>query len=428
MPVVYFKTLGNPKTDWRHVTQPDEDLKGRMLPRPRGRVLGGSSSINGLLYMRGQPRDFNHWRQLGNTGWGWEDVQYYFKRSESWKGNSQNDPRGKEGPLAVSPTRLKRKVVDNWIESAINAGCRGNPDYNGKDQDSVSYHQLTSDKGRRCSTAVTYLRPVQSRKNPTVLTNTQIERLIIREGRATGLIAQHRGRSFEISFNREVVPSEGAIASPQILMLSGVGDSADLQKLGIEMQHHLPGVRRNLQDHLQARPIFKSDLSTINTETNSLFKKAMIGMQYIITRTGPMTMAASLGTGFTETHADLETPDIQFHIQPFSANIAVEGTHPFSTFTASVLQLRPESTGRLRLKSANFRNHPDIQPNYLATQRDQQTTVEGIKIARRISQYEPLKSHVLEVYQPGAQVGINDDAPAIMIDEKASDLVPEDAA
>ena len=409
VPVGYFKTLGNPKTDWRYVTQPDDGLNGRSIPWPRGRVLGGSSSINGLLYVRGQPQDFNHWRQLGNTGWGWDDVLPYFKRAENWKGNSQGDMRGKTGPLSVSPTRLKREVVDKWIEAAIGAGYRANPDYNSEDQEGVASFQLTSDKGRRCSSAVAYLRPIRSRKNLTVLTNTQIEKLAIKQGCVTGLIVRQNGQPAEITVNREVVLSAGSIGSPQILMLSGIGDSTDLQKFGIEMHRHLPGVGRNLQDHLQARPIFKTDLSTMNTETNSLFKKAMIGLQYIVAQTGPMTMAASLGTGFLKTHPDLETPDIQFHIQPFSANNAIEGTHPFSAFTTSVLQLRPESTGQLRLKSADFRDHPDIHPNYLATKLDQQTIVEGIKIARRIARFEPLKSHVLEEYQPGAHIGINDD-------------------
>ncbi len=413
VPVGYFKTMDNPKTDWRYRTQPDAGLNQRSIPWPRGRVLGGSSSINGLLYVRGQPQDFDHWRQLGNTGWGWEDVLPYFKRSEAWKGSTTSPLRGKDGPLSVSPTRLHREVVDLWIEAAVQAGYKKNPDYNAEDQEGVGYFQLTLDKGRRCSSAVAYLRPAKNRKNLSIITNTQVEKLTIENGRVTGLVAVRSGQRIEISAAKEVILSAGAIGSPQILMLSGIGDGQHLQDKGIEVRKNLPGVGRNLQDHLQARPIFKTDLSTINIEANSLFKQAMIGMQYILKQTGPMTMAASLGTGFLKTSEDLETPDIQFHIQPFSAKSPAEGMHPFSAFTASVLQLRPESAGYLELTSANMNDHPKIVPNYLATTTDQTTIVKGIQIARRIAQFEPLKSHVIEEFEPGKSVAFDDEAATL---------------
>ena len=413
VPVGYFKTMDNPKTDWRYRTQPDAGLNQRSIPWPRGRVLGGSSSINGLLYVRGQPQDFDHWRQLGNTGWGWEDVLPYFKRSESWKGSTNSPLRGKDGPLSVSPTRLHREVVDLWIEAAVQAGYKKNPDYNAEDQEGVGYFQLTLDKGRRCSSAVAYLRAAKNRKNLSIITNTQVEKLTIENGRVTGLVAVRSGQRIEISAAKEVILSAGAIGSPQILMLSGIGDGKHLQDKGIEVRKNLPGVGRNLQDHLQARPIFKTDLSTINIEANSLFKQAMIGMQYILKQTGPMTMAASLGTGFLKTSEDLETPDIQFHIQPFSAKSPAEGMHPFSAFTASVLQLRPESAGYLELTSANMNDHPKIVPNYLATTTDQTTIVKGIQIARRIAQFEPLKSHVIEEFEPGKSVAFDDEAATL---------------
>lgn len=409
IPVGYFKTMGNPNTDWQYKTDADDGINGRSIPWPRGRVLGGSSSINGLLYVRGQSQDFDHWRQLGNMGWAWDDVLPYFKRAETWKGEPQSDTRGQNGPLCVSPTALKRDIVDKWLDAAVAAGYKNNPDYNGVDQEGVGYFQLTLDKGKRCSSAVAYLKPARGRENLEIITHTQVRKLNISEGRVTGVDAVRKGNPISINARKEVILSAGAIGSPQILMLSGIGDAEDLKPLGIDIQKNLKGVGKNLQDHLQARPIFKTDLSTINIETNNYFKQGMIALQYALNRTGPMTMAASLGTGFLKTEAHLETPDIQFHIQPFSANNAVEGPHKFSAFTASVLQMRPESAGELKLKSANYLDHPHIHPNYLATSLDQQTIVKGIQIARKIAQFEPLKSHITEEYKPGREVAYDDE-------------------
>jgi choline dehydrogenase len=401
--------MDNPKTDWRYRTESDPGLNGRDIPWPRGRVLGGCSSINGLLYVRGQAEDFNHWRQLGNTGWAWEDVLPYFKRAETWKGGDASSPeRGQDGPLSVSPTRLKREIVDKWLDAAVAAGYKRNPDYNGSDQEGVGYFQLTLDKGRRCSSAVAYLKPARNRKNLTIITHAQAEKLLIEEGEAKGVIANIKGQSQTVRARREVILSAGAIGSPQILMLSGIGAAQELKAKGIEPICDLPGVGKNLQDHLQARPVFKTDLSTINIETNNIFKQGMIALQYAISQTGPMTMAASLGTGFLKTDPMLATPDIQFHIQPFSASAPADGPHKFSAFTASVLQMRPESTGHLELKSADWRDHPAIHPNYLATKLDQDTIVKGIQIARRIAQFEPLKSHITEEFTPGADIGMDD--------------------
>ena len=410
IPVGYFKTMGNPRSDWRYRTEADAGINGRAIPWPRGRVLGGSSSINGLLYVRGQRQDFDQWAQMGNSGWGWDDVLPMFKRAETWKGESRGDMRGTDGPLAVSPTRLKREIVEHWLNAAVAAGYKRASDYNGEDQEGVGYFQLTADKGRRCSSAVAYLKPVRRRANLTVLTNVQTERLILKEGRAVGVRAQVKGAMVDIRARCEVVLSAGAIGSPQILMLSGIGAAAELGAHGIAVAADLKGVGKNLQDHLQARPVFKTDLSTINTETSNIFKQAMIALQYAIWQTGPMTMAASLGTGFLKTSPHLETPDIQFHIQPFSADSPAEGAHRFSAFTASVLQLRPESTGHLALKSSSMQDHPEIHPNYLATDTDQRTIVKGIQIARKIARHEPLKSHISEEHAPGASVALDDEA------------------
>ena len=401
--------MGNPAYDWCYDTESDPGISGRSIPWPRGRVLGGSSSLNGLLYVRGQPRDFDIWSQLGCHGWSWDDVLPFFKKSENWSGEDDTGLRGSDGPLSVQPARLKRDIVDMWIDAAVNAGYRRNSDYNGFDQEGVGHFQLTMKGGRRCSSAAAYLSPIKGRQNLSVITNSHVKKINIHDGRAVSVEVSNKKNFSSILARREIVLSAGSIGSPQILMLSGVGPGADLNRLGIEVKNDLKGVGENLQDHLQARPIFKTNLSTINVETSNYFKQALIGLQYIITQRGPMTMAASLGTGFLKTEAHFETPDIQFHIQPFSADMPSKVTHKFSAFTASVLQLRPESTGHLKLKSPNFLDSPEICPNYLSTDVDCKTIVKGVKIARQIANCEPLKSRLNGEHAPGPDVAINDE-------------------
>ncbi|MBE1283754.1 MAG: choline dehydrogenase [Rhodobacteraceae bacterium] len=408
IPVGYFRTMGSPGTDWRYRTEADPGIAGRSIPWPRGRVLGGSSSINGLLYVRGQKQDYDGWAQMGCTGWSWDDVLPLFKRAENWEGDNSDDLRGKDGPLSVQNSRLSREVVDKWVDAAVAAGYRRNPDYNGADQEGVGYFQLTMQGGRRCSSAVAYLKPAKGRQNLEILTDAQTEKLVLDQGRVVGVRARIKGQFQDVRARHEVILSAGAIGSPQILMLSGIGDPDDIRPHGIDMQVELKGVGKNLQDHLQARPVFKTDLSTINVETSNLFKQGMIALQYALTQRGPMTMAASLGTGFLKTEPHLETPDIQFHIQPFSADSPAEGAHKFSAFTASVLQLRPESAGHLTLSSSSMDAHPEIHPNYLNTETDCRTIVKGIQIARKIAQVEPLKSHITEEHAPGSGVGMDD--------------------
>ena len=410
IPVGYFKTMGNPKVDWCLKTEPDPGLNGRSINYPRGKVLGGSSSINGLLFVRGQRQDFDGWRQLGNTGWGWDDVRPIFERMENFEDGGTH--RGVSGPLSVSRSRVHREAVDKWVEAAIAAGFPATDDYNQDDQEGVGYFQLTASNGRRCSTAVAYLNPARSRHNLEILTDTHVKSLTIQDGRVTGIAARQNGRDITISARREVILSAGAIGSPHIMMLSGIGDPDDLQAVGITPRIERRGVGKNLQDHLQARPVYKCNVPTINTEIKSYLRQAMIGLQYAATRSGPMTMAASLGTAFLKTRPDLETPDIQFHIQPWSADKPADGPHKFNAFTASVLQLRPESTGHLALKSADPTTPIGIHPNYLATKTDCDTIVEGIRIARRIADAEPVKSIISGEHAPGA--GIADDYDAIL--------------
>ena len=407
IPVGYFKTMGHPTIDWGYRTQGDPGLNGRSLAWPRGRVLGGSSSINGLLYVRGQREDYDGWRQMGNVGWGWDDVLPCFKRSEAWEGG-EDGLRGGDGPLKVSRTRLTRPAIDAYVQAGVAAGYPFNDDYNGESQEGMGYFQMTAHNGVRWSSAKAYLKPARGRANLTVMTGLQTKRVLFEGGRAVGIAADGASGEVRLRARGEVVLAAGAIGSPQILMLSGIGPGEQLSAHGIEVTRDAPDMGRNLQDHLQARPVFKVRSATINTQTGSLWRQVLIAAEYALRRTGPMTMAASLGTGYLKTRPELATPDIQFHIQPFSTDKVGTGTHPFDAITASVLQLRPESSGHLELRSADIADHPAIHPNYLATATDQQTIVDGIRVARRIARHEPARSEIIEEYAPGAAIGDGD--------------------
>ncbi len=409
IPVGYFKTMHNPKVDWCYKTEPDPGLNGRRLDWPRGKVLGGSSSLNGLLYVRGQPADYDRWRQMGNTGWGWDDVLPLFKKSEDQERGS-DAYHGAGGPLSVSNMRLSRPICDAWVAAAQNAGYKFNPDYNGADQEGVGYFQLTSKNGRRCSTAVAFLNPAKSRENLTIITRAQTKELMIEGRHCVGVVYYGRdGKERSVKARREVVVCAGAIGSPLILMHSGIGEARQLKDNGIDVVADLPGVGKNLQDHLQARLVFKCNDPTLNDEVRSLYNQFRIGMKYLLFRSGPMTMAASLATGFLKTRPEMETPDIQFHIQPWSADSPGEGVHPFSAFTASVCQLRPESRGEIRLDGPDPFTYPKIIPNYLATETDRRTIVDGVKIALEIARTEPLSGKISEFFRPDEKVGTDAD-------------------
>lgn len=400
IPVGYFKTMNDPNLDWCFETEPDPGLNGRSIKWPRGKVLGGSSSLNGLLYVRGQAEDYDRWRQMGNAGWSWSDVAPLFRRSEDRQGEV-NEHHGVGGPLAVSDMRLKREICDAWVEAAVEAGHRFNRDYNGATQEGVGYFQFTCRNGRRCSSATAFLKPARKRPNLEVVTRGHVARVVITDGRATGVEIVRGNGTETITVNREVVLSAGAIGSPQILMLSGIGEGGHLRSFDIPVVRDLPDVGRNMQDHLQARLVFKCHSRTMNDEVSSLWHRLGIALEYAAFRTGPMTMAASLATGFLKTREELATPDIQFHVQPWSADSPEAGVHPFSAFTASVCQLRPESRGEIRLNSAEARDHPAIRPNYLATQLDCDTVVAGVKIARDIAAHKPLAGMIETEHAPG---------------------------
>ena len=408
IPVGYFSTMHNPELDWCFKTENDKGLNGRSLDWPRGKVLGGSSSINGLLYVRGQPEDYDRWRQLGNTGWGWDDILPLFKRAESFSGGS-DDHHGGDGPLSVSPGSYERPICNDWIKAAQAAGYNYNSDYNGAMQEGVGHFQTTTRNGRRCSAAVAYLNPVRSRSNLEVYTNAHVTRIQITDRRATGVsFIDSSGSEQQLATAREIILSAGAIGSPHLLMVSGIGDAEHLSEHGIDVILDMPEVGKNLQDHLQARPVYKCHMPTLNNEVNSLLSKAMMALEYGLYRKGPMSMPASVVVGFMRTAEHVATPDIQFHVQPWSAESVGKGVHRFAAFTTSICQLRPESRGTIRLKSPDSRDAPAIHPNYLATETDRRTMIEGVKIARRIAAMEPLVSKISGEYRPGDDV-VSDD-------------------
>ncbi len=408
IPVGYFKTIHNPSVDWCYKTEPDPGLNGRSIEWPRGKVLGGSSSLNGLLYVRGQPQDYDRWAQMGNKGWSWDDVLPLFKRSENNE-RGADEYHGNEGNLSVSNMRIQRPITDAWVAAAQAAGYKFNPDYNGAEQEGVGFFQLTARNGRRCSSAVAFLNPARKRENLQIITHAQVEKIEIEGKRAVAVKYKDKGGTWHtVKARKEIILSGGAINSPQLMMLSGLGEADQLKEHGIDVIADLPGVGKNMQDHLQARLVYKCNEPTLNDEVSSLFGQAKIGLKYLMFRAGPMTMAASLATGFMKTREDIETPDIQFHVQPLSAENPGKGADPFSAFTMSVCQLRPESKGEIRLQSADGRTYPKIIPNYLSTETDCRTIVEGVNIARRIARHAPLTSKISEEYRPHADLDMDD--------------------
>ena len=403
IPVGYFKTMHNPATDWCYMTEPDEGIASRRLQWPTGKVLGGSSSLNGLLYVRGQAEDYDRWAaELGNPGWSFAEVLPYFKKSEDQE-RGADEYHGVGGPLKVSDLRLRRPIADYFFEAATQVGIPINEDYNGASQEGVAYFQQTAHKGFRWSTAKGFLRPARKRSNLTVMTKAHTTRILIENNRAVGVEYLSRGEPHEVRAAREVILSSGAIGSPKILQLSGIGAKALLDTVGIPLIKDLPGVGQNLQDHLQIRLVYKTSQRTLNDEVNNIFKKGWIGLQYLLSRTGPLTLAASQVAIFTRSKPQVERPDIQFHMQPLSADKPGEGAHKFSAFTSSVCQLRPHSRGHLAIKSRDPLDHPAIHPNYLSDERDQRVAIDGIKVARRIAAAPALAEHIIDEYVPGYQ-------------------------
>jgi choline dehydrogenase len=403
VPVGYFKTMHDPRYDWCYKTEPDPGLNNRTIDWPRGKVLGGSSAINGLLYIRGQPQDYDHWRQLGNAGWTWDEVLPYFMRAEDQE-RGGDSYHGVGGPLSVSDMRARRDICDAFIGGAAQCGIPTRNDFNRDDNEGAGYFQLTARKGFRCSTAVGYLKSARRRSNLTIMTKAQVERIRFDSGRAAGVVLRRAGVRAEVDAEREVILSAGAIGSPQLLQLSGVGPGELLQGFGIPVVRDLQGVGRNLQDHLQIRSVYKCLRPTLNDEVNNPLRKMLIGLQYILFRTGPMSMGASQVAAFAKTDSTLETPDIQFHFQPLSADKPGNGLHHFSAFTSSICQLRPESRGHIEIRSPDASDKPRIHPNYLSTLTDRKVAVAGMKLSRRICNSAAMAPFVAEELLPGVDV------------------------
>lgn len=411
VPVGYFKTMNNPKFDWMYQLEKDKGLNNRRIDWPRGKVLGGSSALNGLLYIRGDKHDYDNWEKLGNKGWSYKEVLPLFKKFECQE-NGEDQYHGVDGELKVSNLRLRRKIADLFIKASEEIGIPFNADCNGEKQEGVGYFQQTTHKGFRRSSYRSFLnRKVRARKNLTIMTSTQISKVIFDGSKAIGVecIQNKRKASLTIHAKKEIILSAGAISSPQILQLSGIGDKDLLNKLGIKTIHHNPAVGKNLQDHLQIRLVYKTNTRTLNDELNTWWKKALIGVQYILFRTGPLTLSASQVFAFTNTALDGSRPNIQFHMQPLSADKPGDGVHPFSAFTMSVCNLRPESRGEVSINSSNPEDLPTIIPNYLSTESDRKVAIESIKVARKIAQANSIKEHILDEFVPGNSLSSDDE-------------------
>ncbi len=406
IPIGYFKTMHNPRWDWCYKTAAEWGTGERNLEWPRGKVLGGSSAINGLLYIRGQAEDYDHWAALGNPGWAFEDVLPLFKRSENNQRGSDYY-HGDQGELAVSDIRIHRPICDAFIKAAEQVGIARTNDFNGEHQAGAGYFQLNiSEQGLRCSSATAFLKPVKSRKNLTILTRAMVEKIEIENGVAKLVQFTHRGKPQAVHIGREVISCAGAIASPHLLMVSGVGDASSLQGFDIKVVANLPGVGQNLQDHLQIRSIYQlNQAMSLNDELRKPLAKLAMTWEFLRKRTGPLTMAASQVAIFTDSKQQGGRPDIQFHFQPLSADKPADGTHDFSGVTSSVCQLRPSSRGHLKLASSDIKTPVAIHPNYLASELDQQVVIDAIRLSRQIAAAPAMAAFVKAEYEPGLNVG-----------------------
>jgi choline dehydrogenase len=409
IPAGYYRNIFNPAVTWQYGSGPEPHLDGRTVNWPRGRVLGGSSAVNGLLYVRGQSQDFDVWRQLGNAGWGWNDVLPYFKRAEGQE-RGADDLHGDGGPLSVSDVRLgQRQLCDAFIEACAAAGIPTTGDFNGAEQEGAGYYQLTNRNGRRCSTAVAYLRPARSRPNLHVLTGALVEGIELDGKRATGVRFARNGESERIAARREVILAAGAIGSPQILQLSGIGPGAVLQAAGVPVRHALAGVGENLQDHLQVRFVYQCQgRGSLNDVWHSPWLRLRAGLEYALTRRGILTIGAGVAGGFARSRPDVDLPDVQFHFMPLSADRPGQGLHAFSGVTLSVCQLRPESRGTLAIRSADPAAHPSIVSNYLAAETDRRVLLDGMKLTRRVVGEPAFARHVVREHLPGPEASTDE--------------------
>jgi choline dehydrogenase len=409
VPLGYGKTFADKRVNWMFQTEPDPGANNRSIYWPRGKVLGGSSSINGMVYIRGQHEDFDHWRQLGNPGWSAADVLPYFRRAER-NTRGGDDWHGGDGELSVSDASYSHPICDAFIAGAIELGFPRNDDFNGEKQEGVGYQQTTTRNGKRCSTAVGYLHPAMRRPNLRVITHALTERVLFDGKRAVGVAFRENGVPKTVRATREVILSGGAIGSPHILLLSGVGPAAHLAGLGVEIVHDLPGVGQCLQDHYSAAVKLRcKEKITFNDVMMNPLKQLAVGVRYLIFRDGPLTMAAGPVALFARTRPELATPDVKISISPFSSDNPAAGLHKFSGFTVIVYQLRPDSRGEIRLKSLDAAASPSIFPHYLSDQNDQRTVVDGLKLIRRILATGHFERFVESEFRPGPDVRTDDE-------------------
>ena len=414
LPIGYGKTMWSDKYNWRFSTDPDPNMNGRRIYWPRGKTLGGSSSINGLIYIRGQREDYDHWAALGNTGWSYDEVLPYFVKSECNE-RGAIPLHGGEGPLKVSDIGAKHELIEAFIGGAQQIGVPRNDDFNGAQQEGAGYFQLTTHKGWRVSTAKAYLDPARGRPNLRIETDAFAAGVIMDGTHAVGVRYRQGGVMKEARCNAEVLLSAGSLQSPQLLQLSGIGPHALLAKHGIPVVADAPGVGENLQDHLQVRLSYECTKPiTTNDQLNSLFGQAKIGLQWLLFRSGPLAIGINQGGCFMRAlqgpdgKPEAQTPDIQFHVATLSADMAGAKVHPYSGFTMSICQLRPESRGHVRIRSTDPFEPPEMQPNYLSTDLDRRTTVAGMKAARAIAASAAMKPYVRREVKPGPETA--DDA------------------
>jgi choline dehydrogenase len=404
IPIGYLYCIGNPRTDWCFNTEKLAFLNQRQINYPRGRVLGGSSSINGMIYMRGQSADYDQWRQAGNIGWGWDDVLPFFKKSEDHVAGG-SEVHGAGGEVRVEKQRLRWQLLEAFQEAAAQYGIARTNDFNGGDNTGSGFFEVTQKRGRRWSAADAFLRPVLKRANLRVQTDAVVDHLHIAQGRVTGVVFALHGEKYLAQAAGETVLASGAIGSPVILQRSGIGNADRLRGLGIEPVHHLPGVGENLQDHLQIRCAFKvKNVATLNMRAANLFGKSIIGLEYLARRSGPMAMAPSQLGIFTRSHPHLATPNLEYHIQPLSLAAFGGALDAFPAFTASVCNLRPSSRGSVWIAGPDSVAPPLIQPNYLATHEDRQVAMEAVRLTRRIVSQPALAGYHPSEFRPGPEL------------------------
>lgn len=388
LPIGYGKTMFHPVYNWGFKTDPEPTMNGRQVYWPRGRGLGGSSSINGLIYVRGQPQDYDRWAALGNAGWGWRDVLPYFRRSL----------------MSTSRIGEKHELMEAIIRAGNELGVPATDEFNEGRQEGVGYYQLFTKSGWRSSTATAYLRPAQARPNLQVETGAHATKILFDGTRAAGVRYRKNGVDLEAHCSREVIVSAGAVQSPQLLQLSGVGASEFIASMGIPVVKDLPGVGENLQDHLQLRVMYKCTRPiTTNDDLRSLWRRIHIGIKWLLFRRGPLAIGINQGGLFTRVLPESRTPDVQFHFATLSAELAGATPHPWPGFTMSVCQLRPSSRGTVRIRSSDPLEPPSMRPNYLSTELDRRCAIAGVRLARSLAATPSLKPYVAEEYRPGQE-------------------------